>query len=311
MEIWCESTIPSGFPFTPDRVLSENSEGIARQDISNDSDRESIRSLMGMVEWVLVDCPDWTMIPLENLIADASGTGTRICAAINRLEDIQGAIFALEIGVDALLLPFDMDMWSKAQSLRSKRNDILAGNSKLEMIDVTVNSIQDGGIGERVCIDLIERMNPDEGLCIGSFSSCMLLVQAEVNENPHVPTRPFRVNAGAIHAYVLSDDESTHYLEELRSGSQVSIVSLDGNRRSSSVGRAKIERRPFLLIQFSSDEGVKGQILLQQAETVRLLTSSGSSIAVTSLKVGDKVLAMTLGSARHMGKGVPAMAREV
>ena len=311
MEIWCESTIPSGFPFTPDRVLSENSEGIARQDISNDSDRESIRSLMGMVEWVLVDCPDWTMIPLENLIADASGTGTRICAAINRLEDIQGAIFALEIGVDALLLPFDMDMWSKAQSLRSKRNDILAGNSKLEMIDVTVNSIQDGGIGERVCIDLIERMNPDEGLCIGSFSSCMLLVQAEVNENPHVPTRPFRVNAGAIHAYVLSDDESTHYLEELRSGSQVSIVSLDGNRRSSSVGRAKIERRPFLLIQFSSDEGVKGQILLQQAETVRLLTSSGSSIAVTSLKVGDKVLAMTLGSARHMGKGVPATAREV
>ena len=264
-----------------------------------------------MVEWVLVDCPDWTMIPLENLIADSSGTGTRICAVINRIEDIQGAIFALELGVDAMLLPFQEEMWSKAQTLSSKRNDRLVQNSKLEMIEVTVNSIEDGGIGERVCIDLIERMNPDEGLCIGSFSSCMLLVQAEVNENPHVPTRPFRVNAGAIHAYVLSDGQETHYLQELCSGMSLSIISVDGKSRSSTIGRLKIEHRPFLLVRFSSDKGVEGQILLQQAETVRLLTSSGSSIPVTSLKIGEKVLAMSLGSAMHMGKGVPAMAREV
>ena len=146
------------------------------------------------------------------------GTGTRICAEINKIEDIQGAVFALEIGVDALLLPCDEDMWSKAQILRSKRSDRTSENSNLEMIEVTVDSIEDGGIGERVCIDLIERMKPDEGLCVGSFSSCMVLVQAEVNENPHVPTRPFRVNAGAIHAYVLSGDNNTQYLEELQSG---------------------------------------------------------------------------------------------
>jgi len=311
MEIWSEGKNPPNFPFIPDRILSENSEGVVRKDISDDSDRESIRSLMGMVEWVLVDCPDWTMIPLENLIADSSGTGTRICAVINRIEDIQGAIFALELGVDAMLLPFQEEMWSKAQTLSSKRNDRLVQNSKLEMIEVTVNSIEDGGIGERVCIDLIERMNPDEGLCIGSFSSCMLLVQAEVNENPHVPTRPFRVNAGAIHAYVLSDEQETHYLQELCSGMSLSIISVDGKSRSSTIGRLKIEHRPFLLVRFSSDKGVEGQILLQQAETVRLLTSSGSSIPVTSLKIGEKVLAMSLGSAMHMGKGVPAMAREV
>ena len=198
MEIWSEEKIPPEFPFVSDRILSKNSDGVVRKDISDNSDRESIRSLLGMVEWIQVYCPDWTMIPLENLIADASGTGTRICAEINRIEDIQGAIFALEIGVDALLLPCDEDMWSKAQLLRSKRDERLVQNSNLEMIEVTIDSIEDGGIGERVCIDLIERMKPDEGLCIGSFSSCMVLVQAEVNENPHVPTRPFRVNAGAI-----------------------------------------------------------------------------------------------------------------
>lgn len=311
MEIWSERKNPPEFPFVSDRILSENSNGVVRKDISDNSDRESIRSLLGMVEWIQVYCPDWTMIPLENLIADASGTGTRICAEINRIEDIQGAIFALEIGVDALLLPCDEDMWSKAQLLRSKKDERSVQHSNLEMIEVTIDSIEDGGIGERVCIDLIERMNPDEGLCVGSFSNCMVLVQAEVNENPHVPTRPFRVNAGAIHAYVLSDHNNTQYLEELQSGMSVSIISVNGQHRSCSVGRVKIEHRPFLMIRFSSVNGINGQILLQQAETVRLLTSSGKSIDVTSLKVGEKVLAMTLGSARHMGKGVPSMVKEV
>tara|TARA_B100000925_G_scaffold224353_1_gene172951 strand:- start:223 stop:1158 length:936 start_codon:yes stop_codon:yes gene_type:complete len=311
MEIWSQVRNPPEFPFTSDRILSENSDGVIRKDISDNSDRETIRSLLGMVEWIQVYCPDWTMIPLENLIADASGTGTRICAEINKIEDIQGAVFALEIGVDALLLPCDEDMWSKAQILRSKRSDRTSENSNLEMIEVTVDSIEDGGIGERVCVDLIERMKPDEGLCVGSFSSCMVLVQAEVNENPHVPTRPFRVNAGAIHAYVLCGDNNTQYLEELQSGMSVSVISVNGQHRSCSVGRVKIENRPFLIIRFSSNNGINGQILLQQAETVRLLTSSGTSIDVTSLKVGEKVLAMTLGSARHMGKGVPSVAKEV
>jgi len=311
MEIWSEQKPPVGFSFTPDRILSVDSSGIVRKEITGNTDLESIRSLMGMVEWVVVSCSDWTMIPLENLIADASGTGTRICAEINRIEEIQGAIFALEIGVDALLLPFQEDLWDKAQLLGHNRESRISEVAASSMIEVTVRSIEDGGIGERACIDLTERMNPDEGLCIGSFSSCMVLVQAEVNENPHVPTRPFRVNAGAIHAYVLSEGERTFYLEELRSGMPISIISSNGNRRTSTVGRVKIERRPFLLIRFESNEGIEGQILLQQAETVRLLTSSGESIAVTDLKNGEKVLALTFESARHIGKGVPSQGKEV
>ena len=310
MELWQDSEI--GSPrISCSRIWKGSAPDVAEVNLDDASSQMEAISLIGMIPWILVRCSDWTMIPLENLIADASGTGTRICAEINRIEDIQGAIFALEIGVDALLLPCDEDMWSKAQLLRSNRDERLVQNSNLEMIEVTIDSIEDGGIGERVCIDLIERMKPDEGLCIGSFSSCMVLVQAEVNENPHVPTRPFRVNAGAIHAYVLSDDKNTQYLEELHSGMSVSIISVNGQLRSCSVGRVKIEHRPFLMIRFSSDNGINGQILLQQAETVRLLTSSGTSIDVTSLKVGEKVLAMTLGSARHMGKGVPSMAKEV
>ena len=73
MEIWSQVRNPPEFPFMSDRILSENSDGVIRKDISDNSDRETIRSLLGMVEWIQVYCPDWTMIPLENLIADASG----------------------------------------------------------------------------------------------------------------------------------------------------------------------------------------------------------------------------------------------
>ena len=154
MEIWSEEKPPHGFHFTPDRILSDDSSGIVRKEITGDPDRESIRSLMGMVEWVVVSCSDWTMIPLENLIADASGTGTRICAEINRIEEIQGAIFALEIGVDALLLPFQEDLWNKAQLLGNSRDFRTSEGSASSLIEVTVSSIEDGGIGERACIDL-------------------------------------------------------------------------------------------------------------------------------------------------------------
>ena len=50
-------------------------------------------------------------------------------------------------------------MWSKANCTLQKRRKVVQ-HSNLEMIEVTVDSIEDGGIGERVCIDLIERMIP-------------------------------------------------------------------------------------------------------------------------------------------------------
>ena len=58
MEIWSEESPPHGFHFTPDRVLSDDSSGIVRKEITGDTDRDSIRSLMGMVEWVVVSCSD-------------------------------------------------------------------------------------------------------------------------------------------------------------------------------------------------------------------------------------------------------------
>ena len=46
-----------------------------------------------------------------------------------------------------------------------------------------------------------------------------------------MPTRPFRVNAGAVSSYVLSTVERTNYLSELRQGHTVTGVRVNGETR--------------------------------------------------------------------------------
>jgi len=43
-------------------------------------------------------------------------------------------------------------------------------------------------------------------------------VHSESVENPYVEPRPFRVNAGAVHAYIMMPNGKTKYLDELQDG---------------------------------------------------------------------------------------------
>ena len=57
-------------------------------------------SMIGLVPWILIRCPDWSMVPLENLVASSRGTGTRIAIAIAQEIDLNGVSYALGIGAD-------------------------------------------------------------------------------------------------------------------------------------------------------------------------------------------------------------------
>ena len=57
-----------------------------------------------------------------------------------------------------------------------------------------------------------------QGMLIGNSSAFTFLVHAETESNPYVAARPFRVNAGAVHAYAVMPGDKTTYLEELSSG---------------------------------------------------------------------------------------------
>ncbi len=44
-------------------------------------------------------------------------------------------------------------------------------------------------------------MDHDEGMLVGSMARGLFFVHAETAKSPYVASRPFRVNAGAVHAY--------------------------------------------------------------------------------------------------------------
>lgn len=79
---------------------------------------------------------------------------------------------------------------------------------------------------------------------------------------------------GPVHAYVGMAGGRTAYLSELHTGSQVLVVDPNGRSRTVLVGRVKIESRPLLLVEVDV-EGKRHSVLLQNAETVCLVTPAG------------------------------------
>ena len=57
-------------------------------------------------------------------------------------------------------------------------------------------------MGDRVCVDTCSNLGLGEGMLVGNAANALFLVHAESLENPYVAPRPFRVNAGPVHAYI-------------------------------------------------------------------------------------------------------------
>mgnify|MGYP001481744988 FL=1 len=304
MELWVESTSSSHINEQADRIWNGSSPDVAIVQIDDYKGQEQAISLVGMIDWILIYCSDWTMIPLENIVSIAAGSGTRIAVSIDKEVELSGAAFALQHGVDALLLPPNESIWNAARNIieiRKSTNEEKMSN--VELTYVSVKEVSSVGVGERVCIDLIERLEENEGMLIGSSANALALVNGETVPSEFVPTRPFRVNAGAVHAYCLMADGSTRYLSELVAGDRVSIIDSSGSLREASVGRLKIEKRPFLVIKFETSSSVEGQIIVQQAETVRLV-GKNKLISVTSLESGDRFLVRLASGMRHIGRSL-------
>jgi 3-dehydroquinate synthase II len=140
-------------------------------------------------------------------------------------------------------------------------------------------------------------------MLVGNSGQAMFLVHSESLETPYVAPRPFRVNAGAVHAYVLLPDGGTKYLGELKAGDEVLVVRHDGETSVAYVGRNKIERRPLMLVEAEAD-GRSISLILQNAETIRLTGPNGDAVSVATLKPGDKVLAHLETGGRHFGQAI-------
>ena len=138
-------------------------------------------------------------------------------------------------------------------------------------------------------------------MLVGSHSKGMILCVSETHPLPYMPTRPFRVNAGAIHSYTLSKDSRTNYLSELRAGSKVLAVDIKGQTRVVTVGRVKIESRPLISIDTAAPDGREVNLLLQDDWHVRVLGPGGVVLNSTELRPGDIVLGYLPKADRHVG----------
>ena len=163
-----------------------------------------------------------------------------------------------------------------------------------------MTSVTQSAMGDRVCVDTCSLFNVGEGMLIGSQSSSLFLVHSETIETPYVAKRPFRVNAGPVHAYTLLPNGKTKYLSELLAGDKVLAVDYQGNTSTLVVGRVKIEKRPLILVE-AEHKKTRFRTLLQNAETIRLVGKNGEPISVAKLKEGDKVLVRKESTGRHFG----------
>jgi 3-dehydroquinate synthase II len=248
--------------------------------------------------YLIISCANWRVIPLENLIARIKGK-SKLIAEVTNAEEAKVALETLELGTDGVLLKT-----SDPEELLKTVAIVKPEALKLEMAIAKIISTKPISTGARVCVDTCELMTQGEGMLVGSQSAGLFLVEAEVHENPYVASRPFRVNAGSISMYTLGTLQTTRYLSEFKAGDEVIIVNRDGKLRKGNVGRIKIEIRPLILIE-AQVEGKTIKTILQNAETIRVVTPKASK-PVTELKPNDEVLVyLAAKGGRHFGVSVP------
>ena len=260
------------------------------KEIREKKDEEEILAL-SVSKKVVVRGGDWMIIPLENLLSRTNN----LFVEIRDLAEGQTALGILEKGVDGVVID-NPDPGAVRQMIQ-----VLKGRSeKIDLVKARVKRIEPLGVGDRVCVDTCSLMSLGEGLLIGNSSQALFLVHSESVENPFVNTRPFRVNAGPVHAYVRFANGETKYLSEIQSGDQVLVVNFQGASCPAVVGRAKVEKRPLVLVE-AEEKGEVFSIILQNAETIRLTAPSGQAVSLVDLKAGDEVLVAREKAGRHFG----------
>ncbi len=255
--------------------------------------------------WTLLEFRDPTKIPLEIVIAAASGAGNSLITMARDVEEAEIIFGVLEHGSDGVLLaPRAVGEATRLKAATADRPEALA------LVELEVTGISHVGMGERACVDTCSYLREDEGILVGSHSKGLILCVSETHPLPYMPTRPFRVNAGAIMSYTLSKGGRTNYLSELRAGSKVLAVDVKGQTRLVTVGRVKIESRPLLSVDAVGPNDLAVNLILQDDWHVRVLGPGGAVLNSTELTPGDKVLGYLPVEDRHVGYPIDEFCRE-
>jgi 3-dehydroquinate synthase II len=263
---------------------------VVEKEVREKRDEEEIVAL-SLSKKVVVKGGDWTIIPLENLLSKAD----HLFVEIDQLHEGRTSFGILEKGVEGVVVNNP-----DPKVVRYILQMLKGGNETIELLRARVKHIEPLSSGDRVCVDTCSSMVSGEGMLVGNSSQGLFLVHSENVENPFGDIRPFRVNAGPVHAYIRMADGGTKYLSEIKAGDRVLIVNFEGKSYPAVVGRAKVERRPLVLVE-AEEGGQNVSVILQNAETIRLIQPGGKSISLVDLREGTEVLVYREKGGRHFG----------
>lgn len=269
-------------------VLTAEEQPFVKLDSKSDEE-EAVRLLAQGQNVILRE--GWEIIPVENILAQSDTLAVEV-ASLDRARLAAGI---LERGVKTVVV-----LPQAVADLKTIVRELKLSQGTMELETATITAVTSAGLGHRVCVDTMSLMKSGQGMLVGNSSAFTFLINAETESNPYVAPRPFRINAGAVHAYAAMPGDKTTYLEELKTGSEVLIVGADGSTTLATVGRCKVEIRPMLLIEAECN-GCKGTLFLQNAETIRMVRADGRPVSVVDLAVGDKVFCRTDQAGRHFG----------
>lgn len=277
------------------RVQFISSENVKRYALDKKEDELAYADAVRKNPAELHTLTKFEIIPVENLLAK-SDIVSDICLTVNSYAEAKLAFGILERGAEKIIV--------SAKGLADIRKIMelaQTGSENMTLEPAVITKIQTVGLGHRVCVDTLSVLEVGQGMLCGNSSAFTFLVNAETENNEYVNSRPFRINAGGVHAYAMLPDDKTSYLQELGSGTEVLIVDKSGHCKGAVVGRVKVEIRPMLMIEAKTKDGKKGGIFLQNAETIRLVGKDGKPVSVVSLKEGDEVLCHLDCAGRHFG----------
>lgn len=279
-------------------------EDVATMALNVKADEEAVLERLHKGERVVL-ARGWEVIPVENLLAQSDS----VLAEAATLDEARLAAGILERGVAGIIVSREA-----VADLKTIVAQCKMAQGREELLPAVITRVESVGLGHRVCADTLSILRKGQGMLVGNSSAFTFLVHAETERNEYVAARPFRVNAGAVHAYVRLPGDKTTYLGEFKAGQEVLIVDANGETSLATLGRVKIEVRPMLLIeaQVKTEEGVKtGAVFLQNAETIRLTTPGGEPVSVVGLKPGDTILCRLDEAGRHFGMRISEDIREI
>lgn len=264
--------------------------------VNNKEEMENAASVILPVDYLIVEFKDTTNIPLELILAKLQNNKINILKVVKESTDAIVAMGVMEVGAAGVILNTRSikDIINLSNEMKKKELE------KMELVECEIVEIKHLELGERACLDTTNNMKKTEGMIVGCTSSGGLLICSEVHYLPYMNTRPFRVNAGTISSYVWGPDNVVEYISDLKAGSKLIAVDINGDSRIVNVARVKTEVRPLILI-VSKYKDVEIKVIMQDDWHMRMFAPDGSVKNITDLKPGDKVMGHCSEPGRHVG----------